>query len=161
MANSKRTKNEREALAAQINEADQLKFSELLYKEYKKLYGVKKSFYGFLLNVLPNYAQEQLFNQIKIKIGDPKDKNSMRRYHIRDATNKDKADYLYRIRNNYTHSMYGPIPRIKNLDKSWRVAEFITLKNESLLITISNDFEGVLKNSILLGIAQIIKSKTN
>lgn len=158
---SKKKKSEREFIVSQIQETDNVKFSEELYLGYQKIYGVKNSFYRFLKEILPQETRTELSNKIKIVIYNVHEVDVFKKYNGRAPTIEDKELYLYGIRNDYTHNAFGKGPIFgfepKNKDENWRTRDSIYLNKEKHSISTSYDFEEYLKEVVLIGISEIIK----
>jgi hypothetical protein len=158
---SKKKKSEREFIVSQIQETDNVKFSEELYLGYQKIYGVKNSFYRFLKEILPQETRTELSSKIKIVIYNDFEEDLYKKYNGRTPTIEDKELYLYGIRNDYTHNAFGKGPIFcfepKNKDEKWRTRDSIYVNKENHSISTSYDFEEYLKEVVLIGISEIIK----
>lgn len=150
---SKKKKTEREFMISQIKNLEKLEFTEVLYLRYQELYGVKNSFFNFIRNILPYNEKQELLNLIKIRIND---ENSPT-LEGREVNEKDKEDYLYKIRNDYTHNTYSKSPIKKNSDEEWCFRERIYKGKESFWISNHINFQNKLKEVIFIGIAEIIR----
>jgi hypothetical protein len=155
---SKKKKDEKTRIFESIEAVNKLEFTEKIYQEYQKIYGIKNSFFNFIKNVIPQETRRELLNLIKIRIHD----ETSPTIEGRAVTDKDKEDYLYKIRNDFTHSTYSTSP-IKNFQKikesEWNFRETIYKEKESYWISTHENFEDKLKETVLIGIAEIIKSE--
>ena len=153
---SKNIRKNREKLIENIEAKDELELSEGLYKEYLKDYGVKNSFFNFIRNLIPNENRDKLLSQIKIDIDDFPAPIS----EGKEGIDIDKENYLYKIRNDYTHSTYSRSP-IRDLNENeeseWLFRERFNKGKKSYWVTSHKDFEITLKEIVLIGIAEIIK----
>lgn len=152
---SKKKKVEREQVVKNIANSDNLEFTKNLFLKYQEIYGVKNSFFNFLSSVISQHTKAELLNLIRIKIYNGKNIG-------RDATDKDKEDYLFKIRNDFTHNTYStsPMKKFQNKkDSEWNFRETIYKDKETFWISTHKDFEEKLKETILIGITEVIKRK--
>jgi hypothetical protein len=73
--------------------------SKQLYLEYQKIYGVKNAFFRFLRTVLPSSIRYKLLDSFRIIYYKEGQKVSLGKV-------VDKENYLFAMRNNYTHKAY-------------------------------------------------------
>lgn len=151
---AKKKKEEREQLIEEIKTEDKVEFAKMLYLKYQKIYGVRNSFYRFMREIISPETKADLLNLIKgvihIKLPPPE---------TREVTDRDKEDFLYKIRNDYTHNTYdrGPLREFQNKDPfQWNQHDIFCEDKEVHLISTHKDFEEKLKEVILIGIAGII-----
>ncbi|SMD13248.1 hypothetical protein [Sporomusa malonica] len=76
-----------------------LENSKQLYLEYQKIYGVKNAFFRFLRTVLPRNIRYKLLDSLRIIYYKEGQKVSLGKV-------VDKENYLFAMRNNYTHKAY-------------------------------------------------------
>lgn len=71
-----------------------------IHAKYIEIYGVKRSFFRFIFHVIPPSARADLLFNIKIEQTDPQN------HQVLETINDEqrKAEFLYWIRNAYTHS---------------------------------------------------------
>jgi hypothetical protein len=98
---SRRAAEEREnALASASSGADAVQLARVLYEAYSAKYGAKNSFYRFLREVLPADARRELLSSFRIgRLSLPPEIAE-----LGDGSEEEQEDYLYRLRNEYTHS---------------------------------------------------------
>lgn len=96
---SKKLKEERDNIIKKCEGTDFVLNMTTVYKEYNSIYGVSNSFHRFIYQVLSDENRNKLFHSIDIQKrsvseGKPIEIN---------VTEKMKADFLYLIRNSFTH----------------------------------------------------------
>ncbi|QEU01939.1 hypothetical protein [Pseudomonas oryzihabitans] len=103
---SKKKNNERQhALESIPKNADPIAIAKHLSASYQAIYGVKNSFYNFILNVLTQEERDELFSNIDITRavlgGDP-----CTSYPAlgKITDERKKLDFLFSLRNKFTHS---------------------------------------------------------
>ena len=97
---SKSKKNERDAFISKIDSnLDNLEFTLLIYKNYQSNYGVKNSFINCFENGVNNEDKERLLATIEIE----NSFNYPENISIEKGNDLDKINYLYSVRNNFTH----------------------------------------------------------
>lgn len=72
----------------------------MIYDEYNLIYGVKRSFYRFIYNDLSEENRKLLFDSIEISKLDNQGKYDL----SFKCTNEKKANFLFFMRNSFTHS---------------------------------------------------------
>lgn len=158
--NSKKKAPERQKILCRIQATDKIEFSKLLFKNYQGVYGVKNSFFRFLNEILPLDNRLHLLSKIKYRI----QIEAIPTLQIKEASIQDKANYLFSIRNNYTHNTYakGPIRNSQSEKASdWEFRETLYKGKESHWISTHREFETELRNSVLIGITEIIKMQSS
>jgi hypothetical protein len=96
---SRRHSSEREEAAAQMPASlDARSCAERMYDWWKQRYGVRSAFYRFIREVLPEGVRIGLFRTIQVFKS--KLPPSLEKLPVSDS---DKEDFLYRVRNDYTH----------------------------------------------------------
>jgi hypothetical protein len=96
--NSSDTELERQKALNALKSDNIIENSKQLYLEYQKIYGVKNAFFRFLREVLPSGIRYKLLDSFRIiyyKEG--------QRLPLKVV---DKENYLFAMRNNYTHKAY-------------------------------------------------------
>lgn len=155
-SNSKKKANERQEVTSNIKATDKVEFSKEIYKSYQLRYGVKNSFFKFLNETLPPHSKNQLLSKLRYRIqGEP-----LSNSNIEEGTDLAKANYLFSIRNNFTHNTYSKAPLRgfqSGKDPNWSFRETIYRNHESHWISTHKEFETELKNSVLVGIAELIR----
>lgn len=151
---SKKNRQAKEQIISEVQHLEKLEFAEALYLRYQELYGVKNSFFNFIRNILPEIERVNLLSHIKIRIHD----ESLPALERREGLEKDKEDYLYMIRNDYTHNTFSSSPIKDFKEKEWHFMETIYKGKESHWISIHSNFQEKLKEAVLIGIAEIIKT---
>lgn len=154
---SKRKKVEREDIINRIKFGNEIEFASKLYQEYQDLYSVKNSFFRFLNKILPTASRDDLLSQIKIRIHEGHERN----IKLHETTQLDKQNYLFKIRNDYTHKVYSRAGihgfKSEHGDKDWHFRETIYKNNYSYWISTSISFDDKLKEIVYIGISEIIK----
>lgn len=100
--------------------------------------------------------KNDLINHVKIIVH-----SSISTLEIRKATDREKEEYLFKIRNDFTHNTYssGPIRGSnKTNDIDWNFRETLLKGTEELWISTHIDFEQKLKETILIGLVSVIKA---
>jgi hypothetical protein len=132
---SSRKNSEREEAVSLISESvTQIEATKKIYDFYQDKYGVKKSFYRFINEVLDQEAQERLLSSVKIEHIN-KDSKSV----IIDNPNKKKS-FLYDSRNLFTHQAI-----LTGSPAGGLFPEIIMIKDEKILwgyeqVRINNTF---------------------
>ncbi len=102
---SKKSHHKKERSAVPIRQATARELDAIdLYEEHARLYGVKQSFVGFIVEVLKEESRRRLLGSINaaaLAFAPPPPGESQPR------DDKWKTDYLYAKRNNYTHRAHG------------------------------------------------------
>lgn len=73
--------------------------SKKLLEAYEEMYGARRSFIRFIREILPPAARAELFNSVQIQKSTLPPQITPKP----DGNQTDKENYLYRIRNEYTH----------------------------------------------------------
>ncbi len=154
--NSKKYKDQRDIIISKIETHDKLEFSQTLFLKYQEIFSVKNSFFRFLNEILPFENKKELLDRIEIKkFSEPFSKVNI------EVIDKEKEEYLYKIRNNYTHKIYGKAPihgrESKSRRENWLSREIIYKNNITHCYATSIDFEEKLKCAVYIGIAETIK----
>lgn len=125
-----------------------------IYESYKLNYSVKNSFMNFINEILNEETKNGLINSIRIRINNPKDL-----LKTQEATNQEKQDYLYKIRNDYTHNSFstGIFNKPLENDPDWTYRETYYSKKWQYSVYTKIEFIHLIRNSILKGIVNIIK----
>jgi hypothetical protein len=155
---SKSKEHERDAIIGKISYKNELEFAYKTFDEYQQLYGVKNSFFRFLNEILPKNHRNDLLNHINIRI----EEGHTNIIKLHETTLKDKENYLFTIRNDYTHKVYGTSGihgfKSKYADKDWHFRETIYKNNFSYWVSTSVNFDEKLREIVYIGIAEIIKN---
>lgn len=149
---SSQKKGERDAAVSAITESDTLAATAALHSAYNKIYGVKNSFFQFVLQMISDKARLELFNSIEII----KVKNPPQIGELPAPTDQEKLKYLFKRRNDYTHrAAFSPPcgPKLARV-KSNRVQEY---KLEHWETTNVLDWPGVLERTVRDGLASFIR----
>jgi hypothetical protein len=149
-------KSDKEKILQSITSQNPIEIGIQLFDGYQKIFGNKNSFSNFINSVITNDQRIKLLGSIEIKIYDAKESSQ----NDRDVKDSDKLNYLYRIRNDYTHNIYNkdPISKINQEEKLWNHRERIKDGKNELWISTKFDFQQTLKDTVLNGIAQRIKN---
>lgn len=154
--NSNKKKEEREQIIATIKFSNSLDFTKKVYSEYLKIYSVRSSFFRFLNEILPSHDRDILMEKIKI---DFIDYTSIK--HDNSISFKEKQEYLYKIRNEYTHKVIAN-DKIHGSElkgnKEWHFREDDYKNNKHYRYFTSHDFSEYLKKIIYIGISEKIKT---
>jgi hypothetical protein len=97
--NSSDTELERQRALNALSGDNIIESSKQLYLEYQKIYGVKNAFFRFLRTVLPRGIRYKLLDSFRIIYYKDGQKVSIGKV-------VDKENYLFAMRNNYTHKAY-------------------------------------------------------
>ena len=97
---SKKHKEERENIIKKCEGTDFVLNMTNVYKEYNSIYGVSKSFHHFIYQILSDENRDKLFDSIDIK----KRSVSEGKPIGINVTEKMKSDFLFLIRNSFTHN---------------------------------------------------------
>jgi hypothetical protein len=155
---SKRKRIEREEIIKRITFDNEIEFASKIYQEYHELYSVKNSFFRFLNGILPSDSRDVLLNQIKIRIHEGHESS----IKLHEPTQLDKENYLFKIRNDYTHKVYGRAAihgfRSEHSEKDWHFRETIYKSNFSYWVSTSISFDDNIKEVVYIGISEIIKN---
>lgn len=101
---AKKTHKERSiALDRASVETDLIEKIKTVYQEYLAIYGTRNSFYRFVRTILPEDARNELLHSIQIRKIDAI--KNIELGIINEAG--EKIAFLYRIRNEFTHSAVG------------------------------------------------------
>lgn len=150
---------ERDSIIKSIETEDKLEFTKHLFGQYQYIYGARNSFKNFIYKILPEPARIELLNQIKIE----KLEREKGYKTFKDASDSEKVDYLYSIRNDYTHNAFssGTIIDRETLsgeDKEWEFRERIFKKNgKEHWISTRINFSEKIKQTVYIGIAEVLK----
>ncbi|TND09343.1 MAG: hypothetical protein FD123_1305 [Bacteroidetes bacterium] len=153
--------SERENVIAKIEtKLSNVEFSKQLYLGYQNIYGTKNSFFRFIREILPAQNRQELLESIKIHT------NSMPpliEIISEDGTDLDKENFLYEMRNNYTHkakvvhgidfkSTFG----IQNVSMTFsqRIQEF---KATKWITYMTANWPDVLEHIVKIGLAETLK----
>lgn len=159
---SKKTAERKAAVDTIPSNASPVEITKNLNNEYQSIYGVKTSFNNFILNILTQAERVELFFSIKInklkKVDDP----GMPHTALDDINDeKKKRDFLYSIRNKFTHSavtmgspaagifpkMYDPVEIDGKMMKGY-IGIYHEDKNDESLSYSVRDWPFVLKRLI-------------
>ena len=150
-----KAKIEKEIIVNSLNTKDPLEISNLTYLGCNAIYGNKNSFFNFVNNVISASQKEILGNSIKIRTTN----ESHPTLEGKEVTIDDKWNYIYKIRNDFTHNTYSKDQRLnskKNFEE-WIFKERVFEGNDELWISTKYDFQKVLKETIYDGISELIK----
>ena len=127
------------------------------YEFYINKFGVSKSFFRFINEVIPDSTRDELYNSIRISVNGIPDPS---RRIAEDSPQIDKMKFLSDLRNKYTHSAIF----IQGLHQDFRMpgtnnlfTNFTETINATSWVTISvRDWPDVLKKVVKIGLAQYI-----
>jgi hypothetical protein len=136
-------------------------FIKTVYNEYHEIYGVKNSFMNFLRYLIPKEQRRKLLDKIQIKIFSVKDSG----FDFEELGSEiEKEKWLFRIRNDYTHSLLTAEKHYtegyKDREEDWIIWEEIHSKNKAQQILVRESFKKEIEVSILMGIVEIIKQNS-
>jgi len=131
-----------------------------VYRDYHSVYGIKNSFYRFLDEIIPISQQNKLFDNIMFEL--PVDEEEPPNFS--NGTIAEKKRWLYSTRNNYTHNLSSPENHYKQLikynGKDWEIRE-VVYKPTYKRILLANNFNEILKETIFVGIVEMIKNNSS
>ena len=151
---STKTKNEINEILEQLKYKTELNKVKTIYESYKKGYVVKHSFMNFINEILDEETKNELINSIRITINNSKDL-----LETKMSTTQEKLDYLYKIRNDFTHNSFSTGIFVNPLAKEadWTYRETYYLKKRKYSVYTRIEFVNLIRDSILKGIVNIIK----
>jgi len=151
---STKTKKEISAMLEQLKHETELYKMKTIYESYKKDYSVKHAFMNFINEILNEETKNELINSIRIKIHNPKNL-----LETKESTTQEKLDYLYKVRNDFTHNSFSTGIFINPLanDTNWTYRETYYLKKRQYSVYTTIEFVNLIRDSILKGIVYIIK----
>lgn len=152
-----KAKSEKIEVLEAIESSDPIEIAKTIFSGYQVIYGSKNSFFNFINNVISSNQRASLTNSIQIRITNDNSPTLKGRTH----TDADKLTYLYRIRNDFTHNTYSRDSKLINREaqKEWISRERIFEGDNEIWISTSRDFQDVLKESVLNGISELIKTE--
>lgn len=130
-----------------------------IYNYYHAIYGVKKTFFRFLREILPAQKRNILLNSIFIeKLVDETEKLA---FLIEDVY---KENWLFETRNNYTHNLFTTQTNVTTVGKSfdgkeWLLREEILTKEGVTVIWVQDNFDSILEDCVLSGIKFLIEKQ--
>lgn len=164
---SKKLKTEREAVIEKISkklklesESNQINFEYLteVYSEYHKLYGMKNSFIYFIQKVLNEDQKEKLLNSIIIETKIHEEN----RTEIIFENDSQKINWLYALRNNYTHSLDSQEKHFRNGIFTSSGVRYIWEqsfnKKSNRIVFVTENFKHELENSVIIGLVETINN---
>jgi hypothetical protein len=149
-----KTKKEINEMLEKLKNETELNKVKTIYEFYKKDFSVKNSFMNFINEILNEETKNELINSIRITINNPKNL-----LETKESTTQEKLDYLYKIRNDYTHKSFSTGIFINPLEKdaNWTYRETYYLKKRQYSVYTRIEFVNLIRESILKGIVNIIK----
>lgn len=130
-----------------------------IYRDYHKIYGMKNSFYRFINEIIPSFQRDNIFNNIIFEF--LKDETHVQRFSL--GTVREKKNWLFSTRNNYTHNHYSPEKHFRQLislyGKDWEIREVLYEPTPRRVLLVDN-FNEILKETIFVGIVEVIKSNS-
>ena len=96
---SKKLKEERENIIKKCEGTDIVLNMINVHKEYNSIYGISKSFHRFIYQILSDENRNKLFDSIDIKRRSVSDSKPIEI----NVSEKMKSDFLFLIRNSFTH----------------------------------------------------------
>lgn len=165
--NSKKEKHIQErqqAFTFITNESDNIEQCINIHNYYTELYGMRRSFYRFITDILPDKMKECLLASIDISIASL----PPRSFDTKNAGEKEKIKYLFYIRNSYTHSAQSPsglpikgLPEFKDKTKEyWNVIDQIFEENCWKTIMVK-EWPDILYETVKVGLAEYLKQIAN
>ena len=147
-------KKEINEILEQFKDGSELNRIKAIYESYKLNFTVKNSFMNFINEILNEETKNELINSLRIRINNPKDL-----LETKEATIQEKQDYLYKIRNDYTHNSFstGILNKPLENDPDWTYRETYYLKKWQYSVYTKIEFINLIRNSLLKGILIIIK----
>ncbi len=154
-----------EAIESTINNFGSIDLEEIkmgvknIYKYYHEIYGVKKTFFRFLHEILPLQKRKMLLNSIYVeKLANDSEKLAL----VIDDVYKE--NWLFETRNNYTHNLFTTQTNVTTADKTfdgktWLIREEILTKEGATVIWVQDNFELILEDCILSGIKFLIEKQ--
>ena len=151
---STKTKKEISEILEQFKYETELNKVKTIYESYKKDYSVKHAFMNFVNEMLNEETKNELINSIRITIHNPKNL-----LETKESTTQEKFDYLYKVRNDFTHNSFSTGIFINPLAKDaiWTYRETYYLKKRQYSVYTTIEFVNLIRDSILKGIVNIIK----
>jgi hypothetical protein len=131
-----------------------------IHNYYIELYGMRRSFYRFITDILPDKMKDRLLASIDISIASLPPSN----FETKNAGEKEKIKYLFYIRNSYTHSAQSPSgfpikgrEKFKDETKEyWDVIEQIFEENCWKTIMVK-EWPDILYETVKVGLAEYLK----
>lgn len=157
-------KDERENLISKLDSVeDKIEFSKNLFEEYQNIYGVGKSFYRFINEILPEENRKQLLDSIRITNNPMPPLNGVT---TEDNSDIKKARYLYQLRNNYTHKskvLYG-VPFLDNAGIHFPFPDLFTLRQQIFgdkvwISYFTCDWPNVLAHIVKVGLVEFLRKR--
>lgn len=108
--NSKKLSEERNLILEKSNSDNPLDSVKSIYNYYNKKYGARSSFNRFILEILSEGDREKLYKSISAvklvtpEITNPDGTKTVPTGRDYELTNKQKLEFLYFIRNSFTHN---------------------------------------------------------
>lgn len=131
---------------------------EEIYGQYNQIYGVRKSFFRFLREVVATKNREELLDSILVEKFTYEDV----KIDDFDVDDEYKEKWLFNTRNNYTHNLFTTETNITPgkyiYGYSWLIREKIFMQDGVVVIWVVEDFNSILENCILHGIQRLIES---
>lgn len=164
---SKGKKEERDSVIAKIDTKSSLDYTKEILDGYNLIYGIKKSFMRFIFVLLPKPIMGYLLDSVrvvKLPIG-AKD------YSEQEFLEDKYADYLYKIRNDFTHNSYSTGPVMFNEAEfyerpgaeddaqatGWMIREELVKTTYSITYFNHSSFYERLKTSVLVGLTEYVR----
>ena len=133
-----------------------LQLTDRLACEHAARFGVRRGFYRFLREVLPEEARADLFRTIWIV----NRSNPPSIQELPDGDDEAKERYLFRLRNEYTHAglarsgihpQFTPaIPGFPAIDETWRHREQESRPHDWITV-FTRGWPGALKRAVIAG----------
>lgn len=149
-----------EEVSAGLDEAsDPIESGLVLAEAHEGLFGVRRSFFRFIREVLPEAARRELLNSTRLH--DTSLPPTMR--ELPAPGDEEKERYLYATRNNYTHRArfvggtgYPAPEELGRREDMW-VAREQTITTTHMRSVFCRDWPGVLTRSARVGLASFIE----
>lgn len=134
-----------------------LKFTNEINSFYSDKFSVAKSFFKFIDTVIPTNTKDELLSSIQIV----EEYNSGEVKHLDSAS---KKKWLYRLRNDYTHSALAPEELLEPIyaseNKNWLLRHTELKGNKTIYYYITEDFDMILEKTVVIGIISFIRKNS-
>ncbi|WP_378956603.1 hypothetical protein [Pelosinus sp. sgz500959] len=157
---SSNKEHERMEALRKIKSSDIIEGSKLLYLEYQKIYGVKNAFFRFIREVLSDDMRYELLDSIRIVITSRGNESSKSIKTL--GTLREKEEYLFAIRNNYTHKASflegntGKIPPGIEHD-AFRQREFININQTKRRLIYCQFWPNIIESIVQRGLVRYLQ----
>lgn len=134
-----------------------ISLTEYMYESYNKIYSARTSFHNFMEEVLLEDSKNRLFDSIEIRERSLKPE----RKYLRSFSNKEKAQFLYKLRNDFTHkAQFIPnnyvFGRREGLNEKITFQEIVK-KDKEITVSFTN-WPYILEDIVIDGLGTLIKN---